>query len=141
MGKPGDAADASNRTDEPVLRPASHSGTGETIIAQNAPAHELYFLIEGCVDVSVRIGSGPGHRVATIDAGTMFGELALFGDTPRTANVIAATPGELRTLERAAFDELRAKHPATFTALLLAVGGSLSERLRRANSEIRALSK
>lgn len=118
-----------------------HFAPGETIIAQNAPAHELYFLIEGRVDVSVRIGAGPGHRVATIDAGTMFGELALFGTTPRTADVIATTAGELLVLERGAFDDLRLKHPETYTALLLAVGGSLSERLRRANSEIRALSK
>ena len=114
---------------------------GETIISQNAPAHELYFLIEGRVDVSVRIGNGPGRRVATIDAGTMFGELALFGNSPRTADVIAVTAGELLVLKRAAFDTLREKHHNAYTALLLAVGTSLSERLRRANAEIRALSK
>ena len=71
----------------------------------------------------------------------MFGELALFGTAPRTADIIASTAGEVLVLDRTAFGELKDQHPATYTALLLAVGGSLSERLRRANSEIRALSR
>ena len=114
---------------------------GEVIIQQNTRADELFFLTEGRVDVAVRLGNGPGYRVSTIEAGTMFGELALFGTAPRTADIIASTPGEVLVLDRAAFGELKDQHPATYTALLLAVGGSLSERLRRANSEIRALSR
>jgi glutaminase len=114
---------------------------GQTLIAQNAPANELFFLTEGHVDVAVRVGNGPGHRVSTIDAGMMFGELALFGNAPRTADVVAATSGSVLVLDRFALDRLREGQPHAFSALVLAVGSSLAERLRRANSEIRALSR
>ena len=89
----------------------------------------------------MRIGNGPSYRVSTIDAGTMFGELALFGTAPRTADIIASTSGEALVLHRGAVDALKDKHSATYTALLHAVGSSLSDRLRRANSEIRALAR
>jgi glutaminase len=131
---------------EMVKTLASHLETrsfaaGETLIAQNSRADELFFLTEGRVDVAVRIGNGPSYRVSTIDAGTMFGELALFGTAPRTADIISATPGEALVLHRGAVDALKDQHSATYTALLLAVGSSLSDRLRRANSEIRALAR
>ena len=44
-------------------------------------------------------------------------------------------------LHRSAVDALKDQHSATYTALLHAVGSSLSDRLRRANSEIRALAR
>ena len=71
----------------------------------------------------------------------MFGELALFGNAPRTADVVAATAGSVLVLDRFALDRLREGQPHAFSALVLAVGSSLAERLRRANSEIRALSR
>lgn len=114
---------------------------GDLLITQNAPANELFFLTEGRVDIAVRIGNGPSHRVSTVEPGTMFGELAIFGHGPRTADVIAASPGAVLVLDRAALDDLAATAPDVNAALGIAVGASLAERLRRANSEIRALSR
>ena len=114
---------------------------GQTLIAQNVPADDLFFLISGRVEVAVRMGNGPSHRVSTVESGTMFGELALFGRAPRTADVIAVTEGLAMVLDRAGIERLAASAPKTWSALLLAVGSSLSERLRRANGEIRALSR
>lgn len=114
---------------------------GELLIAQNSPANELFFLTEGQVDIAVRVGNGPSHRVSTVEPGTMFGELAIFGHGPRTADVIAATEGEVLVLDRPALDELATNAPEVNAALGIAVGASLAERLRRANSEIRALSR
>lgn len=114
---------------------------GLVLIAQNAPADDLFFLVEGRVEVAVRVGNGPSHRVSTGESGTIFGELALFGRAPRTADVIATTDGEALVLDRAGIEALATEAPTTWSALLLAVGSSLSERLRRANGEIRALSR
>lgn len=123
-------------------RTRSHSfAPGETLIAQNTRADELFFLIEGHVDIAVRVGNGPGHRVSTVEAGTVFGELALFGQGLRTADVIAASNGRVVVLDRAGLDALAEEKPHTHAALVLAVGASLAERLRRANAEIRALSR
>ncbi len=114
---------------------------GMTLIASNARSDELFFLIEGHVDIAVRVGNGPSLRVSTVEAGTVFGELALFGQGPRTADVIAASKGSVMVLDREALDDLLENAPETHAALVLAVGASLAERLRRANAEIRALSR
>ncbi len=115
--------------------------TGETLIRQNAPADELFFLLAGQVDIVVRVGNGPGYRVSTAEPGNLFGELALFGKVPRTADAVAATDGEMLVLDRHGIEDLSANAPSAWAALLLSVGASLSERLRRANGEIRALSR
>jgi glutaminase len=114
---------------------------GTTLIAANTMAAELFFLIEGHVDIAVRVGNGPSHRVSTVEAGTLFGELALFGSGPRTADVVAASRGSVMVLDRDALEDLQAVAPATHSALMMAVGASLADRLRRANAEIRALSR
>ncbi|KQW80472.1 hypothetical protein ASC89_10415 [Devosia sp. Root413D1] len=114
---------------------------GTTLIAQNARADELFFLTEGHVDITVRVGNAPSHRVSTVEPGTVFGELALFGHAPRTADVVAVSSGTALVLDRDALDDLAVNAPAAHNALVIAVGASLAERLRRANAEIRALSR
>ena len=114
---------------------------GETLIAQNERANELFFLTEGRVDIAVRTGNGPSHRVSTVESGTMFGELAIFGNGPRTADVLGASEGTVMVLDRAGLDDLAENAPEVKAALALAVGASLAERLRRANAEIRVLSR
>jgi len=114
---------------------------GATIITANSRADELFFLVEGHVDIAVRVGNGPHHRVSTVEAGTVFGELVLFGTGPRTADVVAASKGAVLVLDRDALEDLQQNAPETHVALVLAMGSSLADRLRRANAEIRALSR
>jgi len=71
----------------------------------------------------------------------MFGELAMFGAAPRTADVVSATDGEALVLDAGAMARMRVEHASAFAALSLAVGESISDRLRRANAEISALSR
>jgi glutaminase len=113
---------------------------GETIIEEGTAADGLYFLVEGSVDVRVaRVGEGSVTRLASIDAGNVFGELALLGGPPRTADVIAATDVTVLELTASDFAALAAEHPEIRAKLVAAVARSLSERLRRANAVIRAL--
>lgn len=114
---------------------------GQRLIVQNTPANELFFLTRGRVNVAVQLSAGKARRVSTIDAGNIFGELALFGSAPRTADIVAAVEGEALILDGDAVRALREERQDVFAALLLAVGSSLADRLRRANGEIRALSK
>jgi len=123
-----------------LLKPMQYP-KGAKIIGQGTLAAELYFLTSGRVDVAVQIRPGKGHRVSTIEAGNMFGELALFGGAARTADVIAALDSEALILDRDGIAALQRDNIEAYCALLLAVGGSLAERLRRANTEIGALSK
>ena len=111
------------------------------LIAAGAPARSLYFLTEGRVNVSITVQSGVTRRISTIDAGNVFGELAIFGQSRRTADVIAASDGTMLELDAEGILELAAEEPRLHAALALAVGRSLADRLGRANREIQALSR
>jgi glutaminase len=115
--------------------------SGEALISAGTVARSLYFLTAGRVDVSIAVGGGVTRRISTIDAGNVFGELALFGQAKRTADVVAASEGEVLELGVEGIGDLAAKAPAVHVALALAVGRSLADRLGRANREIQALSR
>ena len=114
---------------------------GDVLIEAGTAARALYFLTSGRVSVSINVGNGTSRRISTIDAGNVFGELALFGHARRTADVVAASDGlalELRTEDIAA---ISADMPQVEVALALAIGRSLADRLGRANREIQALAR
>ncbi|MEO6635114.1 MAG: glutaminase A [Devosia sp.] len=125
---------------ETHLKPRSFT-LGEMLIEAGTQARSLYFLIEGRVNVSITVSSGTTRRISTIDAGNVFGELAIFGASRRTADVIAASEGRLLELSADSILELAAEEPRLHAALALAVGRSLADRLGRANREIQALSR
>lgn len=116
--------------------------TGDVLIEAGTPARSLYFLAEGRVNVSVTIGTGVSRRISTIDPGNIFGELALFGQGRRTADIIAATDGRAMELSAEAIARLGTNsNSAVYPALALAVGKSLADRLGRATRQIQALSR
>jgi glutaminase len=125
---------------EPHLKSRSFA-SGEVLIEAGATARSLYFLTAGRVNVEIGLPNGTTRRVSTIDAGNVFGELAIFGQSRRTADVIAAGDGTLLELDDGAILELAAEEPKLHAALALAVGRSLADRLGRANREIQALSR
>ncbi|WP_051949356.1 cyclic nucleotide-gated ion channel [Methylosinus sp. PW1] len=69
---------------------------GALVVRRGEPAHSMYFIAAG--EVEVELPSGP----ARLGEGQFFGEIALLRKTRRTANVRAATPIKLLILD--AFD-------------------------------------
>ena len=114
---------------------------GESLIMAGTPARSLYFLVEGRVNVMIAVANGALRRISTIDAGNVFGELALFGQARRTADVVAVSSGRVLELTTEGITRLSEMAPRVHTALALAVGRSLADRLGRANREIQALSR
>ena len=63
---------------------------GETIFREGDPAEELYVIKEG------RVGVQTGNRLLdTLDSKTIFGEMALVDNAPRSAAAIAITDVKL----------------------------------------------
>jgi hypothetical protein len=121
------------------LTPARYQA-GDVIIANGDLADRFYFLERGSVDVRIAAESEDDWvRLSTIDAGNVFGEVAVFGGGKRTADVVARTPVELLCLPLDDMQGLFEREPALHGRLLIAVGSNLAERLRRANTEISAL--
>jgi glutaminase len=113
---------------------------GETMVKEGDPAESLYFVVSGSVDVCLaRDHHETRTRLACVDAGNVVGELALLSNRRRTADVIAATMVSARVLAAADVSSIARSHPRIHAKLIAAVGESLSERLRRANTVIASL--
>ena len=79
------------------LRP-HHVGPHEVVMAEGDVGDRFYVIVDG--EAIVRTGD---RDVARLGSGAYVGEIALLRDVPRTATVVAATPLELLSLERAEF--------------------------------------
>jgi CRP/FNR family transcriptional regulator, cyclic AMP receptor protein len=61
---------------------------GDVIIKEHTPNTDFFVLLDGEVEVVVQIGDGqPPRRIATMDRGHSFGEVALVDQGLRTASV------------------------------------------------------
>lgn len=68
---------------------------GATVVRQGEKGIGFYLVLEGKVDV--RRG---GRRVASLGAGEFFGEMALFDEIARTADVVATGPTRCLVLSK-----------------------------------------
>lgn len=91
---------------------------GDTIVREGAAGDYLYVILDGEVAVS-RDGDG-AEPIARLGRGEYFGEMAIFGEGPRTATVTAVTPTETLLIPRqdvlawaGSADELRESFEAT----------------------------
>lgn len=81
---------------------------GETIVRQGTPADKLLIMIEGEAEV-IREEEGLERRIAALNAGDLYGEIAIMRDEPRSASVRATTTAKLLSLDRENFKNLIAQ--------------------------------
>ena len=107
------------------LKP-SRFAQDETVIKQGEPGDEMYFIESGRARVVREMSSTRALVLAELEAGDLFGEMALLTGAPRSATVTALSELNLWILGKADFDSLVTSYPN----LALAVSRLLSERLR-----------
>ncbi|KAI9345014.1 cyclic nucleotide-binding-like protein [Obelidium mucronatum] len=83
-----------------VLRPV-YFIKGDLIFDQGWVGNEMYFIQQGCVAIIVN-----GNRVGELRDGAFFGEVALLGEMPRTATIIAAGNTILYSFGRSDFSTI-----------------------------------
>jgi CRP/FNR family transcriptional regulator, cyclic AMP receptor protein len=99
---------------------------GKVLVNEGETGHEFFVILDGTARVTRR-----GKRVATLGAGSAFGELALLDKAPRNATVIAETPMELVVLGQREFAGIIDEVPG-FARKLLA---GMAARLRDADAK------
>jgi glutaminase len=105
--------------------------SGERIVAAGDPSTSLFFLVSGVVHVSLP----DGVRLATLTAGTAFGEMALL-ETYRTADVLADMSATALEIPLDAFERFREKHPRVGERIMRNLAQLLAERLIVANTKV-----
>lgn len=111
-------------------------GRNEVVCHEGDLADSLHLLDQGRVLVRVTTPLGDSATLAVLQAGDVFGELALiFPEQRRTATIVAIEAAETLSLGRSAFEQLRAEHPSVdrlLTELLAKTVRDLSERMLEA---------
>lgn len=96
---------------------------GATIVREGDPGQILFVIVEGRVRVT------RGRRtIARLDAGDVFGEIAVLDERPRTASVVAATAVRCLLLHRRDLRTMALADPQLAWNLLVEVAGRLRAR-------------
>lgn len=81
------------------------ASAGQTIVRQGGPADKFLILLEGEAEV-VREVDGQTESISPLKPGTLYGEVAIMLDLPRSASVKARTDVKLLALEKEDFREV-----------------------------------
>jgi hypothetical protein len=106
------------------------------IVKQGEPADGMYLVLEGELRVRLMIG-GKETILATLGAGECFGEIALFDEGPRSADVLSNKDTVLLKITAEAFEKLRREAPELSVPILFSISRTLAARIRADNKRIK----
>jgi CRP-like cAMP-binding protein len=106
---------------------------GEIIFDAGEHGQALYVIVAGRV-VICRQGQPDTGRIAELDAGVVFGELALLDNAPRAAQARAAEDCVLASLSRTDFESLLDTHAVAASKIALQLARQLGRQLREQNA-------
>jgi len=118
-----------------VARPISHA-RGERLVRYGDPSRGGYFLSEGAAEASVVLPGGETLVVGKLEAGSVFGEMALIERGVCTATVTATASLKGWYIEREDFRSLVAQRVPAALRVQHALTLSLSEKLRALNAKV-----
>jgi len=90
---------------------------GAVVFRQWDVGDKFYVIARGRVRVSATTDDGIEHKLAVLQDGDNFGEVALLQDSPRNATVTSEAATVFLTLRRTPFQRLLEHHPAILAAL------------------------
>jgi CRP/FNR family transcriptional regulator, cyclic AMP receptor protein len=91
----------------------------ETVVTQGDDSGDLFVVLSGRLKVTWNDAEGGEVLLSILEAGDVFGEIALLDDRPRSASVTAMEGGELLVVERRGFRALLVSVPTLAVNLLL----------------------
>jgi CRP/FNR family transcriptional regulator, cyclic AMP receptor protein len=88
---------------------------GEVLIAEGAPSDEVLLIESGKVKIVLHGPNGADSILGFYGAGALMGEMGVMGNRPRSADVIARTPGVALHIEADTFRRLLRDYPGVST--------------------------
>jgi CRP/FNR family transcriptional regulator/CRP/FNR family cyclic AMP-dependent transcriptional regulator len=100
---------------------------GTYICHQGDPSPDIYFLVEGRIEISSFSPTGTRILHATVDAPQFLGELGVLGDLPRSADLLTLDDTEVWSAPGEAFIAFVTSQPAAAQQLLSALARQIQE--------------
>lgn len=119
----------------PFFRLAEYPTPGTVIFREGDPGDALFMILSGEVEIRKSIDSASDKSLATLPAGTFFGEMALLTGETRSAAAVSRG-ASLIQFPRDEFLKLMMKNPEAASLLLGGLVSILSERLRSTSLEV-----
>lgn len=114
------------------LRPRDFR-SGDVVVDEGDTGRSMFLISRGTAEVTMSLKGGRRDRLATLQQGTVFGEVAFLDGKPRTARVVATSELDTFELSRSEFERLRDDEPAVAVKVQAMLSRTLSGRLRAAN--------
>jgi CRP/FNR family transcriptional regulator len=105
---------------------------GASVFREGDQGDQLYFIVSGKVKLGRTSPDGRESLLAILGPGELFGEMALFDPSPRTATATAVSETRLAGLKNESLNALLRTRPEVSAQLLQA----LARRLRRTNDSL-----
>jgi CRP-like cAMP-binding protein len=109
-----------------------HARAGEAVIKRGDPGDALFFVLSGSVRARIFVG-GEEKSLALISAGEFFGDMAMFTQSPRSADVVAEGDTRLLRFGAEAFRLLIGQNPAAAAPMLFGIAGTMAHRIMEDN--------
>jgi hypothetical protein len=106
---------------------------GATIINEGTTGSDAYFILSGSVEVSKKVGEEK-LVLSRLVKGSIFGEMSLVDDKPRSATIVALEDTEVRVIGRDRFESMLEQNPRAVIPLLKQV----FQRVRYLNQMVTA---
>ena len=106
--------------------------TDESIFEEGQPGAALFLILDGKIAIEICHETST-TRLAVLEKGAFFGELALLDDAPRSASARALERTQTLALYRNDLDGLRRRNPRTACQIYRSLATMIGDRLRSTN--------
>ena len=110
---------------------------GEAVFVETELGAGMYIIRTGRVDIVLNQKTERRLILAELEGGDFFGEMALLGDTSRSASAVARDRSELIGFFHPDLVEIINIHPEVGAKISLGLAKTLAERLRYTNAQLR----
>lgn len=100
---------------------------GTYVCHQGDPAEDVFFLVSGKIEISSVSPSGNRILHATVDTPQFLGELGVWGELPRSADLLTLTDSAVWTADGEAFLGFVTSHPSSAREMLRALARQVHE--------------
>lgn len=105
------------------------------IVKQGDPGDAMYLILEGELRARLMTG-GKETTLSTLGPGDFFGDMSLFDQGPRSADVVANVDSTVLKITASAFENLAKEAPDLAAPFLMSTAKTLAARIRADNKRL-----